>query len=442
MKLLFIVPAIGKKAGEPYIGTWKMEPLTIATLKALTPKEHDVTLFDDRIELIDYRYEADAVFIPVETYTARRSYEIAAVFRRLGRKVILGGYHVTLVPEEAGGHADSLILGNAEGVWRTVLRDLEQGIIQPIYHGSPQFSQLLPDLSAYAGKKYLPVSLVETGRGCIHRCEFCAISSYYDHCYYKRPVEDILRDVRQARHKYFFLVDDNLLADREHALALFEALRKEKIKWAGQGTLHVGKDPELLRLMKRSGCEILLIGFESLREKNLRQMHKSINLQKDRDQLVEAIHAAGINIYATFVFGYDEDDAQSVQEALQFSRKHRFFTAAFNHLLPFPGTDLYERLRQSGRLFHETWWLQKDYHYGSLSFQPASISAQDLAQACFEARRAFNTPRELLRRGASARSRSSLMTWMLFWLMNVPIGREVSQKMNVPIGENLDELPK
>lgn len=442
MKLLFIVPAIGKKAGERYIGTWKMEPLTMATLIALTPERFSTRLMDDRIELVDYPAPADAVFIAVESYTARRSYELAMLFKRMGRKVILGGYHVTLLPEEAALHAHSVIVGNAESVWLEMLEDLEHGSLKPRYDGAACFSNKAPDLRAYAGKSYLPVSLVETGRGCIHRCEFCAISAYYGHAYYKRPLEHILGDIRQASHRYFFLVDDNLLADRAHAMALFKALKKENIKWAGQGTLHVGHDPELLRLMKQSGCELLLIGFESLREQNLEQMHKSVNLNKDRDSLVQAIHQAGINIYATFVFGYDHDDVQSVQEALAFSKKHAFFTAAFNHLLPFPGTSLYERLKSEDRLLYDKWWLHAGYTYGEISFRPRAISAQALGQACFEARRSFNRPQELLRRGRQALKRSSFMTWLLFWMMNVPIGREVSQKMNVPIGEHLDELPK
>lgn len=442
MKLLYILPAIGKKKDEKYIGTWKMAPLTLATLKALTPTRHRVDLYDDRLELLPETLDYDACAIVVETYTALRAYKLAARLRALGVRVILGGYHVTLEPEEAAAHADAIVTGNAETVWETVLSDLENNTLKKSYCGPAAFTPALPDLSLYEGKKYLPVSLVETGRGCIHSCEFCAITAAYGACYHRRPIDDILHDVEQNRHRYFFLVDDNLMADRAHAMELFRRLKEKNIKWAGQGTLTAGKDPALLRAMKESGCEILLIGFESLQADNLIQMGKRHHLLKERDQLVQAIHDAGIHIYATFVFGYDADDEQTVREALDFSLRHRFYTAAFNHLLPFPGTPLYARLKREGRLRFEKWWLEENYHYGELAFVPKKLSADKLATACFEARRAFSTPKQLRRRFTRVARRSSPVLWALFFGMNVPIGREVSQKMNVPLGGNLDELPK
>ena len=442
MKLLFILPAIGKKPGKKYIGTWKMAPLTLATLKALTPPHHSIDLFDDRLELMPEPLDYTAAAIVVETYTAKRAYALALRLRERGIRVILGGYHVTLLPEEAQEHADAIIVGNAESVWSQVMEDLEGDHLQPRYDGRPQFSPKLPDLSIYQDKKYLPVGLVETGRGCIHHCEFCAITSAYQGCYHKRPMEDILRDIDQQASRYFFLVDDNLVADRRHALELFRRLAEKNIRWAGQGTLTIGRDPELLQAMKRSGCELILIGFESLNDKNLVQMGKRHHLIQERDELVRAIHQAGINIYATFVFGYDEDDESTIQEALAFAQKHRFYTAAFNHLLPFPGTPLYQRLQQEGRLIYDKWWLAQGYDYGQLAFTPHKLSPQALARACFQARRRFNTFSQLGRRFLQVAPRSSPMLWLLFWVMNVSIGSEVSQKMNVPIGEHLDELPK
>ena len=443
MKITFILPAIGKKPGQKYIGTWKMEPLTIAALQALTPEDVETELFDDRIELINYDTVTDLVCITVETYTAKRSYAIAERFRARGIPVVLGGYHVTLCPEEAAAMGDSLLLGNAETVWGEMLEDVRQGALKPLYRGQIGEYDVLPDKKIFVGKKYLPIALVETGRGCNHSCEFCAISSYYCSHYYARQHSLIAQDLQASKHKYSFLVDDNLVANRENAMGIFRAIAPLGIKWAGQGTLSMARDPELLKAMKDSGCEIILIGFESLNKDNLRQMNKSFNLQVgERDELVRRIHDAGIGIYATFVFGYDHDDASTIADAVAFAKKHNFYTAAFNHLLPFPGTPLYRRLEEEGRLLYDKWWLADGYNYGEVAFRPKLLTADRLSSLCRDARKEFSAPATVLRRGFASLGRTSPLLWGLFWAMNLRLGEEVDQKMHVPIGENLDELPK
>ena len=443
MKLTFILPAIGKKAGQKYIGTWKMEPLTIAVLKGLTPNDIETAFYDDRIELIDYDAPTDLVVITVETYTAKRSYEIAKKYRERGVTVVMGGYHTTLVPEEVKQYAHSIMIGNAENTWQEMLEDFRKGQLKTCYKGETVFSNTLPDKSIFKGKKYLPVSLVETGRGCCNRCDFCAIAGYYSCKYFARPHEQIVADIKKSEHKYHFLVDDNLMANKANALGLFEKITPLGIKWAGQGTLSMAKDEKLLKAMKQSGCEIILIGFESLEQENLRQMNKSINiLSKENDELVKRIHDAGMGIYATFVFGYDYDTEATIERALKFSEKHKFYTAAFNHLLPFPGTPLYKRLKEEKRLLQDEWWLKEDYNYGELAFVPKNMSPERLSQLCCDARKEFSNFKNVWRRGIFAMSHSNPMLWTLFWGMNLRIGGEVDQKMNVPIGGNLDELPK
>lgn len=443
MKVTFVLPAIGKKPGERYIGTWKMEPLTIAVLAALTPAGVETEFFDDRIELIDYDTPTDLVAITVETYTARRAYAIAARFRARGVPVVLGGYHVTLLPGEAAQHADAIVVGNAESVWADVVGDAARRALRPRYEGSRGADHLAPDRRIFAGKKYLPVGLVETGRGCGYSCEFCAIAGYYGAHYHPRPVDAVVADVAASPHAVQFLVDDNLAADPGNVHELCERIGPLKVKWAAQGTLTLAQDPALLRLMRQAGCELVLIGFESLEDASLAAMGKRWSTALgERMELVERVHDAGIGIYATFVLGYDGDTPDTFARTLDFAKQARFHTAAFNHLLPFPGTRLYRRLAREGRLLRERWWLDDDYRYGELAYRPALMSAQEVTDLCRQARKEFAGWRVTLDRGVHALRRSGLAAWPIYWVMNARIGGEVDEKFDVPIGWNLDELPK
>ena len=268
MKITFILPAIGKKPGQTYLRSWLMEPLTIAVLNSMIPERFEREFFDDRIETINYDTETDIVFITVETYTAKRAYYIASEFRKRGKKVIMGGYHVTLCPEEAILYADSIMVGNADRIISGVLSDIENGTLQPRYDGGTCIMYKMPDRSIYADKmkKYLPVSLVETGRGCYHNCEFCSIAGYYHQCYIHREVADIIAEIKSCKHKIFFFVDDSIFSNKAFAKELFLELKKLNIIWTTQITLDIARDDEMLHLMKESGCEMVGFGARFIRD--------------------------------------------------------------------------------------------------------------------------------------------------------------------------------
>lgn len=446
MKITFILPAIGKKKNEKYLKSWLMEPLTIAVLNSMIPSKWDREFYDDRIENINYETDTDVVFITVETYTAKRAYFIANEFKKRGKKVILGGYHVTLLPDEAIEHADSIMVGNADNIIETVLTDLENDNLQKRYDGVSCIRYKMPDRTIYADKmkKYLPVSLVETGRGCRHNCEFCSIAKYYKSRYIHRDVKDIINEIKTCKHKIFFLVDDSIFSDKEFARELFTELKKLKIIWTTQITLDIVKDEELLQLMKDSGCEMVLIGFESINEGNLKQMNKEWTQRLgERDELIEKIHKVGISIYASFVFGFDYDNEESFKKTLEFCDKHQFFVTAFNHLLAFPNTKTYEDFKESNRLISDRWWLQEGYTFGTISFTPKQLTPEQLKEYCKLYKKKFFTFKSTFKRGITLFKRTkNLVINFAFWFINILFHFEVDKRSGIPVGENLEEEKK
>lgn len=446
MKITFILPAIGKKKNEKYLKSWLMEPLTIAVLNSMIPSKWEREFYDDRIENINYETDTDLVFITVETYTAKRAYFIANEFRKRGKKVILGGYHVTLLPDEAEENADSIMVGNADNIIEDVLKDFENNNLQKRYVGNACIRYKMPDRTIYQDKvkKYLPISLVETGRGCRHKCEFCSIAKYYNSHYIHRDVKDIIEEIKTCKHKIFFLVDDSIFSDKEFARELFTELKKLKIIWTTQITLDIVKDEELLHLMKESGCEMVLIGFESINAGNLKQMNKEWTQKLgERDKLIEKIHEVGISIYASFVFGFDYDTEESFKKTLEFCEKHQFFITAFNHLLAFPNTKTYEDFKNTNRLITEKWWLQEGYTFGTISFTPKNLTPEELKEYCKLYKKKFFKFSSIIKRGFTLFKRTkNLMINLAYWLMNILFHFEVDKRSGIPVGENLEEEKK
>lgn len=438
MKLTIIQPAMGKQAGKPYIRSWQMEPLAPAVLAGLTPKEIEIKFYDDRMEEIFYNDPTDLVAITVETYTAKRAYQIASEYKKRKIPVVMGGFHPTLIPEETLEYAEAIVVGEAEGVWQKLIEDFCKGKLQRVYNGdfAGTLQGVKPDRSIFSRKNYLPIALIETGRGCIFKCEFCAVQSFFQSSYRRRPVKEVIEEIQNNKKPLYFFVDDNIASNFKDAKDFFKALIPLKIRWISQASINIAYDIELLNLLKESGCQGLLIGFESLNSENLKQMHKTFNTIKGGyETALFNLYHYGIRLYPTFIFGYDGDTKESFDEVLKFTRKHKFYIAAFNHLTPFPGTGLYKRLEKEERLLFNKWWLDDNYYYGMIPFVPKNISANEVKKYSINTRARFYSFHSIVKRSLDFKVNSrSLFMWLNFFIINILMRKEVFQRKNFPLG--------
>lgn len=433
MKLTFIRPNMNECRSRD-----ALEPLAIAVLKGLTPPTVSTAFLDDRLEALPDRLDTNLAVLSVETFTARRAYGIADRLRQQGVRVLMGGIHPTLLPEEALAHCDSVLCGEAEPYWEEVLRDAVAGALKPRYgSAAPAAMGGVPyDRSLFAGKRYAPLRPVQFGRGCPHRCEFCAIGPFYGPVPRRRPVAEVAAELKALGPGHYFMVDDNFLTDREALLELCQAMIPLGIRWSGQISLEAAHDRELLQLLRASGCTALIIGFESLEAGNLQQMGKTVNLRwADYEQAVRNLYGAGIMIYGTFVIGYDHDTPETLERLYRFARGNRFMIANFNPLIPMPGTRLYERLQQEGRLLRDRWWLDPAFRYGQTVYSPRGMSPEALERACLLLRRRFYSLPAILGRLPEPRSNSrTLGNAALFCGVNLISRHEIRCKQGKSLG--------
>ncbi len=439
MKLTLIHPCIGRIPGKDYIRSWQMEPLPPAYLAALTPDDVEIAFHDDRMEPIPFDEPTDLVAISIETYTAKRCYQIATEYRRRGVPVVMGGFHATLVPDEVSRFADAIVIGEAEQTFPQLIRDFRAGCMRPVYRQIQRLplGYLRPDRNIFADKRYLKLGLVEASRGCQFRCNFCAIQAAYAGTHRHRPIDLLLEELDSMRssRKLFFFVDDNIVSSPDFAKTFYRELASLKIRWVSQASITLTYDDELLALMRDSGCQGVLIGFESLNPDNLAAMNKRFNYARGGFEAALAkLHQYGIRLYSTFVFGYDHDTLDDFKHTVDFCIRHKIFMSAFNHLTPFPGTELYRQLQQEGRLLYDQWWLDDRYRYGQVPFK-TKIPPEQLAEACLEARKAFFSVDSTFRRQFSGTNSSSFFMWRAFWFINMLLRKEARQRISYPLGD-------
>lgn len=455
MKVLFIVPHVGKKdLAHPkrYVKTWQMEPTNVATLKALTPSWVDVLFIDERLgEPIVLGNDIDLVAITAETYTAKRAYEICALCRDEGIPVVVGGWQAMLIPEEVLEYADAVVTGYAENVWPQVIEDAAKGALKQRYDSRivPRSIIAKPDRSVYADRSYFAVTCVETGRGCPLVCNFCSIAQATGSKYSGRLIEGVVDDVKSVGNdRLIFLVEDNFFGNPKHTKEVLRAMIPLKIRWVGQGTLILARDEEMLELLRESGCVGLLIGFESFKAETLEAMNKKFNTSMLKygsyKELIARIHKYGLAIYGTFIFGYDTDTVTDFRQTTEQAIDYGIAIAAFNHLLPFPNTPLYHDLKRQGRLINDPWWLQADYYFGEIPFIPKHMSPERLHEECIRARERFYSVSSIFRRMFVENFRGTFATWRqpyMVGLLNYLLRREIREKDGLPLG-NDRQLPR
>ena len=369
-----------RRRGGIFKQTLRYMPLTFPTLASLIPDDLDVelTCIDEGIADVDLNLDADLIGMTVITGTAPRAYELSDHFRRRGIPVVLGGPHVTLVPDDAQPHADSIVVGYAEEEWPRLLRDFVSGQLRPRYTQSPDLNLAgfpLPDRSVLPRLKYITSDVYEATRGCVHNCSFCVVPSAWGRKPFQKPVEEVIEDLRRRKARRALFVDLNLIADKQYAAQLFEALIPLKIQWYGLVTTLLCDDLPLLDLVARSGCRGLLMGLESISPDNLRDSHKSFNNPDKYAQIVEQLHARKIALQGCFVFGLDDDTPDVFLKTAQFAVDAKIDLPRFAIITPFPGTPLYEQLQSEGRILSTQW---EQYDGQHVVFQPAQMSVDEL----------------------------------------------------------------
>lgn len=357
-------------------------PLTLTTLASLVPADlhPEFVVVDEGIQDIDLNLVADVIGMTVITGTAPRAYRLAEHFRSRGIPVVLGGPHVTLVPDDAQPHADSIVVGYAEDTWPELLRDLAAGRLRPRYVQASNLSlagRPLPRRDLLPRGRFLTNNVFEATRACIHNCDFCTVPAAWGRRPYQKPVEDVVADIQHHQARKLIFVDLNLIADREYAAHLFEALIPLRVQWYGLSTVLITDDLPLLNLAARSGCRGLLLGFESIVAGNLRDSSKVFNKPAHFARVVALLHSHGIAVYGCFVFGMDHDTPEVFLQTARLAVEAGIDLPRFAIVTPFPGTALYHRLEREGRILTHNWELYDGQH---VVFQPQRMSVQELQE--------------------------------------------------------------
>jgi radical SAM superfamily enzyme YgiQ (UPF0313 family) len=404
VKVKLILPAL-TEATSPFFRPIKYSlfpPLGLATLAGYLHESDEVEIQDEHVETLDLRGTPDLVVIQVYITSAYRAYRLADHYRRQGSYVVLGGLHVTSLPDEASPHADTIFLGPGEDTWPAFLADFRQGHPQRVYRSTTRTLAGLPPIRRDLIKRplYLVPNSIVVSRGCPHVCDFCYKEAFFEGgpSFYTQTVDEALAEIDRLPGRHLYFLDDHLFGARRFAAALFDGMKGMGRLWQAAGTVNAVLLPGLLEKAVAAGLRSLFVGFETLNPANLTEQRKFQNLKRDYSAAIRRLHDLGIMINGSFVFGMDGDDASVFERTVEWAIEQGIETATFHILTPYPGTALYKRMVEQNRLLVHDW---DRYDTRHTVFRPARMSPEDLEQGYWRAYRDFYRWGSILR-GARA----------------------------------------
>lgn len=422
-----------------HISSDAMKPILFGIIKGLTPPEHEIVFLDERTEKLPERIDSDIIAFSTETYTAKRAYILAKKYKTKKNIIVMGGFHASVMADEMLGYADSVLIGDAEDTWRKFLADCKNGAPKKRYvSGESLPLKPIPDIPGVYRRNYYGVGVYQISRGCKFNCDFCSIKTMYK-CVRRKPADMIARELRKSKEKIIFFVDDNLFYDRSSALELFRKIAPLRKKWACQISMDAAKDDELLSEMKKAGCFLVLMGFESLNAESLAEMRKSANASADYEKVIDRIYRHGLLIYGTFVLGCDGDRPDVFKKTYEFAVRNSIAVTNFNPLIPMPGTGVYRRMEEEGRLLYKKWWLSDRYRYGDTAYRPKNMTPEQLRDGCLKIRTDFYSVRCILKRLFGSRHNFTPINLFVFLMANYISRREIHKKQGQLLGGILNE---